>query len=123
MDVRDVELDDRAREHLERVEQRQRGEGERRRIDQQARRLVDRGMHQVDEALLAVGLLENQRTISRGLAADGFDLGKGRSAVDLGFALAQPVEVGTIENVDRLHVITLGIRTILAATAPDPARR
>jgi hypothetical protein len=103
VDIGDVELDDRSGEHLQRVEERERGEGEGGGVDEDAGAFVDRLVDEGDEFLFAVGLGEDDGALSRGLPADVLEIGEGGGAVDLGFALAEAVEVGTVEDLDRFH--------------------
>src|SRR5262245_2291580 len=124
VNVRDVQLDDRAVEHLQGVEDRQRSKGECGWIDDDAGRAVDRLMDPADDLGLAVRLPEFERVGARRLAAIALDISQGRLAVDFRLALAQAIEVWAIQNVNRLHFHTfsLCIPTPLAATGSNPAR-
>src|SRR5262245_53826676 len=124
VDVCDVQLDDRAVEHLQGVKDRQRREGECGRIDDDTGSAVDRLMDPADDLGLAVRLPEFDRVGARRLAAIALDIGQGRLAVDFRLALAQAIEVRTIQNVNRFHLYTLSlcIPTALAATGSNPAR-
>jgi hypothetical protein len=108
MDVGDVELEHRPREHLERVQDRDRPEGEPGRIDDQPGAAVDRLVDPLDQLVLGVRLPELDRVLAGGRPAHRFHLGQGRRAVDLGLPGAEPVEVRAIEHVDRLgHLLLL----------------
>ena len=65
MDVRDVQLDDRARKHLERVKNRDRRERKGGRIDDDAAAFIDRFVDPVDQLRFAVGLAEFDGLIFR----------------------------------------------------------
>ena len=126
VDVGDVQLDDRAGKHLQRVEDRDRGEGEAGRVDDDAGALVDRLVDPVDDLALAVRLVEANGRVAGRLAAHRLDLGERRRAVDLRLALAEPVQVRAVEDVDRFHrlsPISPGSRAAAAARARVPGRR
>ena len=77
------------------------------RIDDDAGAVVDRLVDPVDQLRLAVRLVELDRRAG-GRAAHRLDLGERGRAVDLRLARAQPVEVGAVEDEDRLrHAISL----------------
>src|SRR3546814_11184835 len=65
--------------------------------------LVDRLVDPFDELSFVVGLVEADGAAAGALTAQRLDLGQGRAPVDLGLAPAQPVEVGTVENEERLR--------------------
>src|SRR6185295_11691035 len=91
--------------HFQGVNDWDRPEGEARRIDDDARALIDRLVYPVDELVFGVRLPELQRVAARGCAAHGLDLRERRRAVDLRLAFAQPVEIRSVEHVYRLvHV-------------------
>jgi hypothetical protein len=104
MDVRDVELDDRPLEHLERIEKGDRRERIAGRIDDDARAVVGRFVDPVDELLLAVRLAENDGLVARRPAAFPLDLGERRLAVDFRLPTTEPVEVRAVEDVQRRGV-------------------
>src|SRR3546814_3439553 len=90
VDIRDVQLDDRAGKHLQRVEDGDRGEGQGSGIDDDAGPFVDRLVDPLDDLPFVVGLVETDRAPAGAVAAQGLDLGQCRRAVDLRLALAQP---------------------------------
>src|SRR3546814_1181802 len=71
-------------------------------IYEDAGALVDRLVDPFDELSFVVGLVEADGAAAGALTAQRLDLGQGRAPVDLGLAPAQPVEVGTVENEERL---------------------
>src|SRR3546814_19770832 len=83
---------------------------------------VDRLVDPLDDLPFVVGLVETDRAPAGAVAAQGLDLGQCRRAVDLRLALAQPVQVGSVENEDRLggHGRLLSLRSALLA---DQARK
>src|SRR5690606_39067367 len=101
VNIRDVELDDWPGKHLERIEQRNGAEGEARRIDEDARALVNRLMHPVDELVLGIGLVEADGRLTRRLAAPGLDLGQRDRAVDFRLPRAEAVEVRSVKDENR----------------------
>jgi hypothetical protein len=94
VDVRDVQLDEPAREHLERVHERHGRERERCRVDDDAQGSpVDGLVDPLDELVLPIGLPEDKRTAIRGFAAHGLDVRQRRAAIDLRLTRAEAVEV------------------------------
>src|SRR3546814_17238424 len=79
-----------------------RGEGQGGGIDDDAGALVDRLVDPFDELSFVVGLVEADGAAAGALTAQRLDLGQGRAPVALGLAPDQPVEVGTVENEERL---------------------
>src|SRR4051812_11113051 len=69
VDVRYVKLDDRATEHLECIEDRDRREAEAGRIDYDARAVVDGLMDPVDDLAFVVRLMEADGPVARCFAA------------------------------------------------------
>jgi hypothetical protein len=100
VDVREVELDDRAGAHFQRVEDRDRGEAQARGVDDDAGLGVDRLVDPADDLALVVRLAELERVRPGGVAAHRLDLGKRGAAVDLGLAGAEPVQVRAVQHVD-----------------------
>src|SRR3546814_3475741 len=94
-----MQLDDRAGEHLQRIENGNRREGKGGRIDDDAGgagigRLVD----PADDLALGIRLVEPHRPLAGRLAAHLPDFSQRGLAVDLRLALAEPVEVGPVED-------------------------
>ena len=107
MDVGDMQLENRSREHLQCVKDGDRSEGEAGRIDDNACTPIDRLVNPVDDLVFGVRLPKLDWVASRGFAAHRFDLGERRRAVDLRFSLAEPVQVRPVEHVNWLgHSIT-----------------
>src|SRR5690606_6021422 len=102
VDVRDMELDDRSWEHLQRVEQRNRPERQAGRIDDDAGADIDRLMDPVDELMLCIGLMEPQRPVAGRFSAHCLDLVERRGPVDFRLTLAQAIEVWPVEDKNRL---------------------
>ena len=102
MDVRDVHFDDRSREHLQRVDDRDRSERIRGRVDDDAARIVGRLVDPVDELRLAVGLPKDDGTCSGLVAALRLDFGERRRAVDRRLARAEPIQIGSVQDMQRL---------------------
>src|SRR5688572_11824062 len=102
--VRDVQLDDRRLDHVERIEDRHRRMGERRRVDDDAVGAVDAALDPVDDLRLAVRLVERDRqaALVGARPAHFLDLLERGRAVDVRLARAEQVEVRTVENQDRL---------------------
>ena len=102
MDVGDVHLVDRALENLHGVVDRNRGEGVGGGIDDQRVRRSARGLDQVDQLALVVGLVERQLRAGESgelLAGrlDGVERGR---AVDVRLADAEHVQIRAIEDHD-----------------------
>ena len=106
VDVRDVDLDHRPVEGLERVKDGDGGMGEGGRIDDDARGGVPRLVDPVDQLALVVGLpeVDDQPVRGGGRDAQCLDVGEGGGAVDLRLSLAEEVEVGSVEHEDRAVV-------------------
>lgn len=93
MNVADVKFYNRPLEHLEGVQECDRGEHEGGRIDNDPLALVDCFMNPVDQLFFAIGLTKLYRPISRRLPAPGLDFGQCRRPVDFRLSLAKAVEV------------------------------
>ena len=96
-----MDLHDRTRQHLDRVEHGDRVVGKRRRIDGDAGRGFRRFVQPVDHLVFAVRLAEDQvEPATRGcLSAHRFDIRQSGAPVDLRFALPKVVEIGTVQDV------------------------
>src|SRR5208282_5662073 len=108
MHVGDVHFDDGPFESMERVEDGDRRVGEGSRIDDDAGRASPRFVDPVDDLVLAIALMELD--LEPELAADApairLDLGEHLAAVNLRLALAEQVEIGTVQDSDnRAHAI------------------
>ena len=98
--VRDVHLEDRALEGVERVEDGDRGVGEGARVDDDAAGALPRLVDPVDDLVFAVALVEAEAELQlrRQRAAGGLDVGESLVPVDMRLALAQKIEVRTVED-------------------------
>jgi hypothetical protein len=94
-----MKLDDRAGGHLECVEDGDRCERPAGGIDDDGGALVDRLVNPFDHAFFAVGLAELDRPVCGRLPAHRLDFGQRRLAINLGLALAEAIEIGTVEHV------------------------
>src|SRR5271168_1810248 len=101
MNVRDVQLNNRPRKHLQGVKQRERGERVGGRIDNDAATLVDRFVDPLDQLGLAVCLSKLDGLLLGFGVAHRFNVRERRRAIDVRLTRAEPIEVWTVENVDR----------------------
>src|SRR5580658_380038 len=104
--VGNVHLDDWAGEGVQRVEDGDRGMGEGGGIDDDARRALAGAMYEVDDLVFAIALMELDRKpqLFADAAAVGFNVGQRFMAVNLRLALAEQIEIGTVQdNDDRTH--------------------
>ena len=102
MDIGDVHLEDRALEYLHGVEDRDRGEGVAGGIDDQRVGAGARGLDQIDQHALMIGLLERQFGAGKGsefLAGLLDRIERGR-AVDMRLPDAEHVQVRSVEDHD-----------------------
>ena len=128
MDVGQMDLDDRSREHPQCIEKRDRGKRIAGGVDDDRARRVDGFVDPVDKLAFAVGLPECDLVSGGGRPALGLDLGEGSPAVDVRLAGAEPIEVGPIQNEDRFRsaswlIVTPRSRTAVAARVRAPGRR
>src|ERR1700745_234251 len=89
------------------------------RIDYDADGAPARLVNPVDQLKLGIGLAEFdvQSQLSRRAPALGLYVGQRLVSVDFGFALAEQVQVGAVQNIDdRVHVV--GVRILLEGTIP-----
>ncbi len=102
MNVRDMNLDYRCIKRAQRVEDRDRGVGERGRVDGDATGGVPRLVNPVDDLVLVVALVEAEveRQLPGQGAAVALDIGQGLVAVDVGLAPAEQVEVGAVQHIN-----------------------
>ncbi len=100
--IRNVQFDDRLLDHVERIEDRDRRMRKSRRIDDDAGGAVDGAVDPLDELRFAVRLMEGDHEPARlgPSPAHFLDLGQRRRAVDVRFAPAEQIEVGTVQNKD-----------------------
>src|SRR6476659_9317071 len=98
VDVRYMHLDDRPFEDLERVEYRDGRERVTGRVDDDRIGLLARGLNEIDQRPLVVGLMERQPGAGGlgKLLAARLDCGQRRRAVDVLLAHAEKVEVRTV---------------------------
>src|ERR1700730_17557247 len=121
VNVRNVNFDDRCFKGVQRVEDRNRRMGECGGIDHDAGGYFSRLVNPVDDLVFAVGLVKAKLKSELGgeLPAVSLDIGKGFVTVDVGLALAEQVEVGSVQHVDDT---THGWLPDQAGLASDPCR-
>jgi hypothetical protein len=97
-----VHLDDGLLERVERVQDGDRGVGQRTGVDDDARRLRARLMDPANDLVLGIALQEAdmQSAGAGGARTVLFDVGQRFMAVDFRLALAEKVEVRTVQDVD-----------------------
>jgi len=103
VDLTDMHLDHRPFKSIERVQNRNRRMGQGGRIDDDPRGLVARLMNPVDDLAFPVGLQQRDRKTelrADGGAVAGYIVQRG-SAINLGLALAQKVQVRPVQDIDR----------------------
>ena len=139
-DVGQVHFHERDAHRQERIADGERGVGEGGGVDQRAVRPGGEPLHQLHEASLVVGLLPIQlrAQLPRALADGALDVAQRRPSVDLGFAGAQQIEIGSVEDEDRdrvdevrgrdeiaarLQVASHRLRGLVRAHAPDELAR
>ena len=100
MNIRDVQLDLRRIEHLQRIEKGDRGEGIAGRIDDDAAGFFAGLMHAFHKLALEIGLAEvDGKAEALSLCqAPVPDIGQRRRAIDRGLALPQQVEIRSVEH-------------------------
>ena len=105
MHIRQVQLDGRHLGGADGVHQRQRGVGVGAGIEDDAVLGTAGGVDRIDQRAFVVALREIKRHAERfGMgAAHRLDVGDGGAAIDLGLAQAEQVEVGAIEDEQRMH--------------------
>src|SRR5262249_22719646 len=98
--VRDMHLDERPLESLQRVEHGDRRERIAGRIEDDGVRLRARGLDQVDQFAFMIGLMEVQRGAEkfREIPAAGLDGGKCGRAIDMRLPDPEEIEIWTIED-------------------------
>src|SRR5271154_4686695 len=98
--IGNMHLDDRPGERVKRVEDRDRGMGEGGGIDDDARHTLARAMNPVDDLVFAIALMELDRKpeLSPDPSAVRLDVGQRLAAVNLWLALAEQVEIGTVQD-------------------------
>jgi hypothetical protein len=106
-----MQFDHRAGKYLQRIKRRERCEGVGGRVDDDARPIVDRLVHSLDELRLAVGLAKLDLPIAGLGAAHLLYVGERRRALDVRLARAETIEVRTVEYVDGFcHRFSLSCR-------------
>src|SRR5277367_2056664 len=104
--IGDMHLDDRPRERVKRVEDGDRGVGEGGGIDDDAGGALAGGVNEVDDLVFAIALMELdlKPELLADAAAVRLDVGQRLAAVDLRLALAEQIEIGSVQdNNDRAH--------------------
>src|SRR5271165_1470775 len=104
--IGNVHFDDGPFERMERIEDGDRGVGEGGRIDDDAGGALAAAMNPFNDLVFAIALMELD--LEPELAADalaiGLDLGERLAAVNVRLALAEQVEIGTVQDADdRAH--------------------
>src|SRR6056297_781541 len=120
--VRYMHLDNRPVKGAERVEN---GNGGMRvgcGVDHDSDGLLARFLYPVDKLALVVALAEVERVaLWQRRAAASLDIGKRVGAIDLWLALAEQVQVGSVQDEDRGHGAVLARRFRDHAITPEPS--
>ena len=116
-----MQLDDRAGEVLERIEDRNRGVCISCRIDNDASSYSDGLLDPVDELTFVVGLAEAdfETHAFRPLLTGCLDLAERRRAIDLRLTRAEKVQVGAVQNIDGLGHRSVSSRESRGGAAVD----
>src|SRR6516225_205693 len=103
VDIRDVDLYHRTVKTIERIENRDRRMGKRRRIYHDASRGFAGFVDPVDDFIFAVRLMESQLQTKFGgnVATRFLDIGQGLMTVNGRLALAEQIEIGTVQHVHK----------------------
>ena len=127
--VRDVHLDDRELAGVQGIEDRYRRMRERGRVDDDAAGPLPRFVNPVDDLVLGIALVKRdfEPELLPDTAAIGLDVREGFIAVDRGLALAEEVQVGTVQDVDDtahwgVPVVAMLV-VVMSAGSPLRARR
>src|SRR5579862_404254 len=101
VNVAEMHLDDGTIEHLQCIHDRDRRERIARRIDDDPARGINRLLDPIDELAFRVGLAKDDFDRACVGATRSFDVGERRRAIDQRLSRAKPVQIRSVEDVDR----------------------
>src|SRR5438552_2335313 len=104
MDVRYMEFDDRTGKHFQRIQDRNRRKRIASGIDDDAAAAIDRLVYPVDKLCFAVRLPKLYSAVLRLATTLRLDLRERHLAVDFRLSFTQAIEIGTVQDINRLVV-------------------